>query len=72
MVRDAERRTIQLLISTGKTTVPPGYETAIRTPPFWNDADDEWLLKIVAENGREWRLISRISEDITEVECKSR
>jgi hypothetical protein len=51
MVREAEGRTIQPLISTGKTTVPPSYATAIRTPPVWNDADDERLLKLVAENG---------------------
>jgi transposase len=28
------RTTIQPLISAGKTTVPPGYATAIRTPPL--------------------------------------
>jgi hypothetical protein len=72
MVRETEGQTIQPLISAGKTTVPPGYATAIRTPPVWNDADDEQLLKIVAENGRKWRLISRMSEYIIEVECKSR
>jgi hypothetical protein len=72
MVREADRRTIQPLISSGKTTVPPGCAMEIRTPPVWNDADDERLLKLVAENGRKWRLISRMFEDMTEVECKSR
>jgi hypothetical protein len=32
MVWEAEGRTIQPLISTGKTQVPPGYATAIRVP----------------------------------------
>jgi hypothetical protein len=71
MMHEAEERTIQPLISAGKTTVPPGYATAVRTAPVWNDADDERLLRLVAENGWKWRLISRMFEDITEVEYKS-
>jgi hypothetical protein len=52
MVQEAEDRTTQPPISAGKTTVPPEYAMAMRTPPVWKDDGDERLLSLVAENGR--------------------
>jgi hypothetical protein len=72
MLLEAEGPVIQLLISVGKTTVTPRCAMAIRTPTVWNDDKDELLLNLVAENEGKWKLMSRRSKDVTEVECKSR
>jgi hypothetical protein len=69
MAQEMEARTIQPLISGGKTILPLRYVMAIRIPPVWNDGDGEQLLSLVAKNGR--KLISRRFEDVSEVECKS-
>jgi hypothetical protein len=67
-----EGRTIQPLISAGKTEVPPGYAEAMRTPATWNEQLDEILVWKVDEKGRRWKVISRLLGDFTENECKNR
>jgi hypothetical protein len=72
MVKEAEGRTIQPLISAGKTDVPPGYAAAMRTPVTWDERSDEALKALVGERGRKWKLISGMLGDFTDMECKSR
>jgi hypothetical protein len=67
----AEGRTIQPLISAGKTEVPPGYAEVVRTPATWNEQFDEILVWMVNERERRWRVISGLLEDFTESECKN-
>jgi hypothetical protein len=52
MVEEAEGRTIQPLISAGKTTVPPDYAAMVRTLPKWTDDNDSHLRRPAAEHGR--------------------
>jgi hypothetical protein len=58
MMEQAEGRTIQPLISAGKTEVPPGYAEAMRTPGTWNEQLDEILVQMVDERGRRCKVIS--------------
>jgi hypothetical protein len=50
--KQAEGRTIQPLISAGKTEVPPEYAEAVRTPTTWNEQLDEILARMVDQRGR--------------------
>jgi transposase len=72
MVGEAEGRTIQPLISAGKTEVPPGYADALRSPAIWDENSDRTLRRMVAEIGTKWKTISRVLGDFTEIECRSR
>jgi hypothetical protein len=68
MMREAEGRTIQPLISAGKTQVPPGYTAGLRTPPIWNAPLDADLEEFVERRGRKWKEISTIIGDFTDYE----
>jgi hypothetical protein len=72
MVREAEGRTIQPLISAGKTQVPPGYAMAIRVPAEWDNASDALLESLVQRIERRWKIIAIMIIDFTEGECKNR
>jgi hypothetical protein len=52
MMQQTEGRTIQPLISAGKTEMPPGYVEAVRTPATWNGQLDELLVRVVDERRR--------------------
>jgi hypothetical protein len=72
LVAEAEGRTIQPLISAGKTTVPPGYAAGVRAPPKWTDDSENHLRRLVVEHGRSWKQISRTLGEFIELECKQR
>jgi hypothetical protein len=53
VLKDAEGRTIQPLISAGKTVAPPEYASVMKTPITWDHAADQLLIDIVNSHG--WR-----------------
>jgi hypothetical protein len=71
MMDQAKGRTIQPLISEGKTEVPPAYAEPVRTPTTRNEQLDEILVGMVDERGTRWKIISRLMGDFTESECKN-
>jgi hypothetical protein len=72
MVEEAEGPTIQPLISTRKTEVPPGDAAAMKTPPKWDDTIDAHLRRLAGEYGPKWKLISKSLGEFTDRECKHR
>jgi hypothetical protein len=72
MVREAEDRTVQPLISAGKTQVPLGYATVIRVPAEWNSASEALLESLVQRIGRRGKVIARMMTNCTEGECQNR
>jgi hypothetical protein len=72
VVVEAEGQTIQPLISAGKTTVSPGYATAVRTPFKWMDDSENHLRRLVAERGSSWKRTSKTLGEFTELKCKQR
>jgi hypothetical protein len=72
MTKQAESRTIQPLISAGKTNVPPGYVEAVRSPATCNEQFDEISVRVVDARGRRWKVISGLRGDFTESEYKNR
>jgi hypothetical protein len=72
MVRETEDRTIQPLISTGNTQLPPGYATVIRVPAEWDNAFDRLLESLVQRIERRWKVIATMMTNFTEGECKNR
>jgi hypothetical protein len=72
MLKDAQGRIIQPLISPGETIVPPGYASAMRTSNTWDDYADQLLNKLVERYGRRWKLIFQQLNGFTENEYKNR
>jgi hypothetical protein len=72
MLKDAQGRTIRPLISAGKTIVPPGYASVMRTPISWDDGADKLLIELMEHYGRRWKLISQQLNGFTESACKNR
>jgi hypothetical protein len=52
MLKDAQGRTIQSLISAGRTIIPPGYASVMRTPITWDDGADQLVIELVRRYGR--------------------
>jgi hypothetical protein len=72
MVGDARGRTIQPLVSAGKTQVPPGYADESETRPQWDAAADSHLEALVAQHGPKWRVIVQFLPGFSSEECKAR
>jgi hypothetical protein len=72
MMGQAQGRTIQPLISAGKTEVPPGCAEAMRPGMTWDEGSDALLEQLVRDRGRKWKEISRAFDDCFDIECKNR
>jgi hypothetical protein len=71
MLKDAQGRTIQPLISAGRTIVPPEYASRMRIPITWDDDADQFLIELVERYGRRCKLISQQVNNFIESECKN-
>jgi hypothetical protein len=69
MLKDTQGRTVQSLISAGRTIGSPGYASVMRTPITRNDAADQPLIDLMNSHGRTWKLTSQQLDDFTEGEC---
>jgi hypothetical protein len=75
MVSDAEGRSIQPLLSSGKTVVPPGYKymhPELEPPVQWDAEKERMLVNAVTRFGMHWKNIAAFLHDFSPMQCKNR
>jgi transposase len=77
MVSDAKGRSIQPLISSGKTAVPTAYEfmhpeLVVEPPVQWDAAKERMLIAIVGRIGMKWKQVATFMAEFSSAQCKNR
>jgi hypothetical protein len=72
MVSEARGRTIQPLVSAGKTQVPPGYADLYEIPLQWDGVADQQLTDAFNLLGPKWEFVAQRVPGFSAIQCKAR